>query len=410
MVITSQAGLSVPPSIGRTLKLRHISDNGYEDPSIGANSDGARNRFEEKTTAPSSDDESKLNRLASDVEAQQGDIQKLNSIGNEVVSSFNNSMKRIEEAAMKLKSNVSQTQRDLVSSTSKTDVIEKKMTSLEDKVEEVKQSSQSTAHFDRLEEAVSNAGKAITKVRKDLTSDIQRCEGSLQQERNAWKEELDTARNDIECLRRELDDTKKIARESVSTAKTYAEDVVSLRAEVELLREELSRNPPQRNLSGDGTFPSREIDILTSSITRVSQRASQVEPLQMEFELLKGRVQRMESQKEAIRDGIPEAHQQKGVAPSIDSPKRKWSSTFPGQNTLTPDGSNYSQAEGSAVSKGSNESTSLPPSTGTQLTNLGVPSSLRLTKSGAIDKRSLKRIKSSASARKNRRVEGTNIR
>lgn len=408
---TGQKGRAraVPPSIQRTLKLRLAYDresnisNDCVGSSVGTDGGSTRKPVEKDNIAPSLHDELQFSRLATDLEAQREDIQRIDSAGHEAVSAFNNAIKRVEEEIARCNNNILLIRRDLRGDTSRTDGLEKDMSSLKDQVGELEQSSQHATPFHHLENAVRSAQEAVTNVREDLTSDIRKSSRLLQEERSAWKSELDSTRNDMENLRRELDDAKNMARESVSTAKTYAEDIVSLRAEIGRLREELSHSAPQKGSSSSGMFPSREIEILTSSITRISQRASQVETLQMEFELLKGRVQRMESRNEADRVDVPKEQQQRVPASSADSQKRKWSSTFPGQNSIASDGSSaYSLTQGPAMSDwsssspGTYDSLTSPPSTRTQATNLDAPSSQRLTKSGAVDKRFLRRPRHSS--------------
>ncbi|KAK7752437.1 hypothetical protein SLS62_005590 [Diatrype stigma] len=398
----------VPVLSSRTLKLRLASgresniNNDYVRSSGDTDGGSTRKPTRKDNAAPSLHDELQFSRLATDLEAQGEDIQRIDSAGHEAVSAFNNAIKRIEEEIARCNGNIFQIRQDLQGGTSRINGLEKGMSSLKDQVGELDQSAQHAIAFNHIEDAVRSAQRAITNVREDLTSDVQKSSRLMQEERNAWKSELDTTRNDMENLRRELSDAKDIARESASTAKAYEDDMVSLRAEVGRLREELSHGPPQKGSYSNGMFPSREIDVLTSNITRISQRASQVETLQMEFELLKGRVQRMESQKEADRVDVPKEQQQRVPASSADSQKRKWSSTIPEQNFTASNGSSaYSWTKAPAMSNwpssspGTYESLTSPPSAGTQATNSDASSSQRLTKSGAVDKRFLRRTKHS---------------
>ncbi|OTB07592.1 hypothetical protein M426DRAFT_8589 [Hypoxylon sp. CI-4A] len=116
---------------------------------------------------------------------------------------------------------------------------------------------------------------------------------SLRANRILRKRQLEMCQH-LERMQEVLDRQTETAKANLSESKAHAEEIASLRAEVREPKEELSREQAQKSQPSVAVLPSRELDILTASITRIGQRASQVETLQMELELLKGRVQRME--------------------------------------------------------------------------------------------------------------------
>lgn len=116
-------------------------------------------------------------------------------------------------------------------------------------------------------------------------------------------------------LQREIDDAKSVAQEGVSTAREYSTEITNLHKELKHLRADLAKERSERQKSerdrekmerqrpgpapgpaatATAGFSSRELDILMSRISKIGNQASQVESLQMEFELFKSRVQRLE--------------------------------------------------------------------------------------------------------------------
>ncbi|KAJ4420936.1 hypothetical protein N0V85_000405 [Neurospora sp. IMI 360204] len=94
-------------------------------------------------------------------------------------------------------------------------------------------------------------------------------------------------------------------RTQVSELQTQvnANEVRTLRAENANLRRLLSNT--RSNNNPEQGFPPRELDILTSNTAKIGNRASQVETLQMEFEILKGRVKWLEADRQATERQEP---------------------------------------------------------------------------------------------------------
>lgn len=171
------------------------------------------------------------------------------------------------------------------------------------------------------------------------------------------------------------------------------------------MKEELVRVGSQKQTLGNSALPSEELDILTSNIKKIGHRASQVETLKMEFQLLKGRVQRMESH------GLPtanfgstssfarhEADQDEEVRrPQLEVlRKRRVSVTTTDDNQVLGGSAAIRTAKRPTLAEWSSSppayyvSMSSPPFVGSRTDPKG-PNAPRLTKSGNIDKGSLKR-------------------
>lgn len=109
------------------------------------------------------------------------------------------------------------------------------------------------------------------------------------------QQELTNLRAQVSGLQTQVNILTSKANNSVS-ATDHANEVGTLRAENANLRRLL--NNTRSNNNQEQSFPPRELDILTSNIAKIGNRASQVETLQMEFEILKGRVKRLEADRE----------------------------------------------------------------------------------------------------------------
>lgn len=110
---------------------------------------------------------------------------------------------------------------------------------------------------------------------------------------------LDNARQDLEEFRTLLENAQTSAKAALSASDTNTAEIAALKAELRHLYQALPPSQPQRSPSTGLLVAPRELDILTRNITKIGNRASQVETLQMEFELLKSRVERIEGQTSA---------------------------------------------------------------------------------------------------------------
>ncbi|KAK4649392.1 uncharacterized protein QC761_118460 [Podospora bellae-mahoneyi] len=115
------------------------------------------------------------------------------------------------------------------------------------------------------------------------------------------REEVSDLKNQLEQTTGELDILRAEIKVSVS-ADNYARDMAAMRTEIAQLRRDLHTVRSNEHERVAPSFPSRELEILTSNIAKIGNRASKVETLQMEFEILKGRVDRAEANYGASND------------------------------------------------------------------------------------------------------------
>ncbi|KAI1504355.1 hypothetical protein F5X99DRAFT_36806 [Biscogniauxia marginata] len=387
---------TVTAIIQRTLKLREPSSNRATTFSQPSNYQGGSDHFANDSNTSPIPDALDLTHLLTDLDAQREEIQRLDSAGYQIVATFNQAVQRMDADVQKLRDGMTELQRNLGENHAKTAGVEDDIKMLKSELMGVRDLAQDISPYERLENEISTAKQSINSVHLYLNSELDRSTVEQLQKHDAISSDLASVHRDLEGLRKELDKARNSAKESISTSKAYAKEVISLKAELKQLREEMAHERSQKSLSSNPIFPSREIDILTSNITKIGQRASQVETLQMEFDLLKGRVQRMEAQSFAPhKDTEFDIQTIDPLKQRSESLRRKRS---PDSRLDEPMGSGASSAISAAkrpaldarpnslTRRCDSRSSPLP----TRTPNIDARPS-RLTKAGVVDKRTLRR-------------------
>lgn len=130
----------------------------------------------------------------------------------------------------------------------------------------------------------------IAGARNELSTGLDSSNPKLSAESVAVGSGLEETRSVLQALREETREVDNVANEGMAAAQGYAREIRLLRSEVQQLREETAAVPPL----GDSAFRAQDIEILTNNIYKIGSRENQVEGLQWEFQLLNGRVQRLE--------------------------------------------------------------------------------------------------------------------
>ncbi|KAI1376343.1 hypothetical protein F4677DRAFT_89020 [Hypoxylon crocopeplum] len=398
VVITTLDGhFRAEVTIQRTLKLREASRNGSTTTNTPPASETSAHMFT-NDNGSSEIHGQLLDHIQAQLNAQMEETQRLNRAGYQMVSSFDNAVLRIEGEVKKLKDSMTDLREESRNYHSKDVGMENAITSLKDELEDVKNASQDQSTYGRLEQELASAKQAIVDVRQSLANELENSAKRHQQKHKSILSDLEHTQDDLGRVQTELNGTRETMKESVVTAKAYAKEVASLRVELKELREEMARERSERS-PNDPVFPAQEIDILTTNITKIGQRASQVETLQMEFELLKGRVQRMEKARTPnSQDATDVGTQHRNLAHSLPRAlgrKRKHSPQPEVAAKLdTPSGTSSSKRPTRTPSSGSpsknKDSMGSPPSSKAQKINTKASDSPWLTKSGTIDKRFLR--------------------
>jgi DNA repair exonuclease SbcCD ATPase subunit len=265
----TKTGKEVDLSVKRYLQLKEPARANGEKPANSSQGSRAHNASQEfHGSAPEA---AHISRLLADLDAQRNDIERIDNAGFKVVSALDEAVSKVEADLTKMKDTMSELRREIAGN-------HDDLVSLKSEVKDVKRLAQDQTVVNRLEKQLNAAKADIDGVRQELSP----LTSGFQKDLDAVKSELRQSRNDI-------DDMKALLRDRISV-RDHAKEMSAFRAELSQLRKQLDES---RSKQPD-PFPSRELNILTSNIAKIGSRASQVENLQMEFEILKGRVERIE--------------------------------------------------------------------------------------------------------------------
>lgn len=279
-----------------------------------------------------------LSQIQASLDLNRQDIDRIDTTGFQIVTTLSESIQKIERDVDKLQKAVSDLRRDFGGDRDE-------IARVKTEIEGVRRAAEDKSTVQRMETQVQTIAGGVLALRGDLDT------LSTQ-----YQTDLKTIESQLSRTRQESQELKGITRSNASTAKEHGKELGSLRGEVSTLRGLLDGHPASQSSdrsTGFG-FPNKELDILTDNIVRLDKRISHVDTLQMQFDLLKGKVERMEE--------IPK------LAPSrptqAPTPNRRKRSSYP------DDGEMAEVEVKLETSKGKKP---------------------KLTKSGAVDKRTQKR-------------------
>ncbi|KAK5654769.1 hypothetical protein OQA88_6805 [Cercophora sp. LCS_1] len=333
-----------------------------------------------------------LVQLQADLDGQRQDIDRIDNEGFEAVAALDKRVNRIDVTVTKFTDALSNHRRDLVG-------VQKSITSFKTELGQTKQASQD-AVVAGLEEKLNATDGALTEVRRDFGT----LEGRL-------RKELSSLRTEIRQCKQGIEELKADVRDRVSTH-DHAQDMAALRNEMAQMRRQMDEMRSRGADRAAAPFPSKELDILTSNISNIRNRASQVETLQMEFEILKGRVERVEAASRQSPDDRIVAHPigQDSMASYSDGlpSQRKRASSGIGITPMTHQASkrtayasNFSQSSSHIYDVPDEWVTPESIRTDQKVLDEGEDGAraVKLTRSGKVDKRSL-RVKKSTNGKK----------
>ncbi|KAF6817519.1 hypothetical protein CSOJ01_02441 [Colletotrichum sojae] len=228
-----------------------------------------------------------LGSIQTSLEAQQEQIERIGNAAHQKVSRFDDVISRIDSRVQKLNDSIIELQNEI--NGSKRDI----ETANAD-ISEVKLTIRQTPATAKVENKLREACSAIINL-ETLCEEARNETDLLHKGLQVTKDDVRRLENAMTNLRQELVTAKKAARDSLSAAKDNTKELTSLKAELRKLKEGMNQNRPQPYESTSQSLMPRELDILTNNITKIGNRASLVDSLQMEMELLKSRVQRLEA-------------------------------------------------------------------------------------------------------------------
>ncbi len=234
---------------------------------------------------------------------QREDIRRIDSNGFRIVSALDRRAGRIEGEVTKLQATVGTMHRDFGE-------LQKELVSVRGELSKAAASVQGVTALAALEHRLDSMNTTLAAAGQQLTALNTR----LDEDTGELRAELARIHQDMEELRAEVG-------HGVSAA-DHAQDMAALRVEMAQMRRQMDEIRTQGMGRVDTVFPSRELEVLTTSIAKIGSRASQVESLQMELEMLKGRVERAEASKQAADDRRPSR--------PVDSDPPGYSDVFPG--------------------------------------------------------------------------------
>ncbi|KAL6700496.1 hypothetical protein J3F84DRAFT_122321 [Trichoderma pleuroticola] len=270
------------PKIQRTLNLRVKPATAQGKPSHLNGEAAPRNE-----PSPSRD-RFDIMQIQTDLEAQQDEIQRIGAAGFQVISTLNSTVARFEKQMRELSDSVASVRKD--GEGQQADI-----KSLKTQMSDAKRKGDSEAVIARLDKQLQTTDRVVSELRQIIQKSKMEATTLRLDLATAHKEIAEVKRTN-ERLKEDAAEAKQVAQEGIATSKLYASEVASLRREITQLRSELGQeNAHHSSMDEDPSITSHQLDILASNISKIGNRASQVESLQMEFDLFRTRIQRLEA-------------------------------------------------------------------------------------------------------------------
>ncbi|PHH69240.1 hypothetical protein CDD82_7900 [Ophiocordyceps australis] len=245
---------------------------------------------------PSCNSHVDLLHLEQQLESQRHDIARLGASAVHLVANFDTAIARVEGQVRQLDQSVDTLRADATA-------LRNDLRLVTSDVNQVRWDCPTNSHVTRLDQQLQTTDRVVTELRQAL---------------NTSKSDMDTLRDQLAATQKELrqanDESRRLKdgldqmEDAVHQSKDCASDVSMLRREVQQLRAELAQERAHQSHSTPPPFSSHELNVLSSTISKIGNRASQIESLQMEFELFKSRVQRIEARVSTQRQGQVASH------------------------------------------------------------------------------------------------------
>ncbi|KAH8675777.1 hypothetical protein BX600DRAFT_507985 [Xylariales sp. PMI_506] len=296
---------TLKPAIQRILILRAPRASSAMPDEHRNQADSSLAESGEETDTENARDASRLNDLSilqADLDAQRNDILRIDSAGYQIVSTFDHSILRIQSEMAKLKDEFNDLQRKLGVQTINQISQDKTITSLQSGLRGLQRDTANNSRLLRFEDDLLIAQRFISSVRDEMSAIITTSVQDMNKEHKAARSALGRARSEVLDLRREVEDIKRMAEEDILVAKTYAHESIKMKLEIDRLRKELAHERSRTQPAHQAKFFSDELDILTTSITKIGTKANEVDNLQMELQILKTKMQKIETRQAEVPD------------------------------------------------------------------------------------------------------------
>lgn len=254
-----------------------------------------------------------LEQLQADLVLQRDDIDRIDSAAYQVVSSFDSAVSRIDHEMDRLNGTMRDLQRDIDDNREalapvRTD-LEAQMTRANDDTKSLVEGLGS-----RIKSAADSAGAARERADK-AKSGVDTLRADLQ----AARRDMRTLQGEMTALKKEVAAAKREAPSPEAVAskeeqQKQAREIAVLKSEMRQMRETMKqqaqeqekwakRRPDPAPIPASVSHSPRELEILSSSITRLATRTNQVDSLEMKFDLFEPRMQRLEGRMDAVEGG-----------------------------------------------------------------------------------------------------------
>ncbi|KAI0203851.1 hypothetical protein F4808DRAFT_390260 [Astrocystis sublimbata] len=239
---------------------------------------------------------SKIDFILNEVNTQRVEIERIDRAGSHVVASLNQSAQQISQEVAKIKN-------DLTQVSTKNQGLADDVWSTRSEIRRIQEILQPLAAQSQLEPVWSAIKDAIAEAKAELRVELRDEFANHQQQLDSLGAALKNTKTELRDCQATCERARVTAEASMISSKANAEEIVALRAELLQSRHELTLERSRESPNTHSIVSQSEVDILATTIRSIAQRASQVETLQMELDLLRGRVQKMEARTTSTEGG-----------------------------------------------------------------------------------------------------------
>ncbi|KJZ68134.1 hypothetical protein HIM_12475 [Hirsutella minnesotensis 3608] len=260
----------VEPRIKRVLPLKKQPPSENERVNVPPTARAAHDSSDTTPSETNAPGFSSFEEVKAEMAAQREKIGRIGATGMHVVSNFETAMFRVDRQLQELRESIERVRNGR-------DEQHAEIRALQKELLDTQANCQNSPVIERLDQQLQTTDRVVSELRLALDQCRSDTE-TLYDRLTIVQHNLQEVRDEAANLKTEASKSKQILQDCIGEIPEYSYGVSALRREVRQLRAELSLN-----------------NILSSSITKIGNRTSQVESLQMEFELFKMRLQRLEA-------------------------------------------------------------------------------------------------------------------
>ncbi|KAH8174027.1 hypothetical protein LIA77_05446 [Sarocladium implicatum] len=230
-------------------------------------------------------DDMEMLQLHAEVEAQRNEMSRMGIAGFQLASSVETTVSRLEGRMRELDRTVDRAH-------AYGDGLKDDLKSLKRAMAGLKASCANKSDVASLEQ---NQFKLRAFMDEYLSS-----QGTANQESICMHKELSHLKRKVahlaeenQALKAGAAEAKVAAKRGLDTSKTCVSEIAVLRSELKQVQSELAKERARSIATAPSSSVSNELDIVANSVSRIGERASQTEPLGVEFDLSKAGIKRL---------------------------------------------------------------------------------------------------------------------